>query len=153
MCIAEVTTMAKCPNTGVPEEFCTCALNHQRNKQIEKGFAQLKELREFRCVFTDNIASLIRRAKVLGFDIAIDAAKVDAGLNDGRSDRSLHRLGLAADFNLYRDGVYLRDSEYHADLGKFWKQLHPLNRWGGDFRDKDGNPDGNHYSMEYQGRK
>jgi hypothetical protein len=62
---------------------------------------------------------------------------------------SLHELRLAVDLNLFRGGHYLTDTQSHAPLGAFWKTLHPLNRWGGDFA----NADGNHYSMEYAGIK
>jgi hypothetical protein len=63
---------------------------------------------------------------------------------------SNHQVGLAVDLNLFKDGVYLQTTEDHARLGAFWKALHPLARWGGDFRPK---PDGNHYSFEYNGVK
>jgi hypothetical protein len=62
---------------------------------------------------------------------------------------SLHRLKLAFDLNLFKDGDYLTKSEDHAILGQFWKSLHPLCRWGGDFK----KPDGNHYSIEHEGVK
>ncbi len=77
-------------------------------------------------------------------------AKAGVGIRN-----TLHGLRLAVDWNLFKDGVWLQDSEDHRQLGTFWKTLHPLNRWGGDFRDKDGKPkpDGNHYSMEHDGVK
>jgi len=68
---------------------------------------------------------------------------------------SLHELGLAADINLFKDGMYLTTSDHHKPLGEHWKSLHPLCSWGGDFKDKKGNskPDGNHYSIEHGGIK
>jgi len=63
---------------------------------------------------------------------------------------SLHTHRLAVDLNLFRDGRYLTASEDHQPLGHYWKSLHALNRWGGDFKPR---PDGNHYSMEHEGRK
>lgn len=77
-------------------------------------------------------------------------AKSGAGIGN-----SLHLVGLAADLNLYRDGNYLSDSAAHAFIGAKWKSMHELARWGGDFKDAEGKPkpDGNHYSLEYQGRK
>lgn len=62
---------------------------------------------------------------------------------------SLHMDRLAIDVHLFRDGEYLALTEDHAELGAFWKTLHPLCRWGGDFKSR---PDGNHYSISYQGR-
>jgi hypothetical protein len=48
---------------------------------------------------------------------------------------------------LFRNGEFLETTEAHKDLGEWWKQQHPLARWGGDFRD------GNHYSFEWEGIK
>jgi hypothetical protein len=69
--------------------------------------------------------------------------------------RSLHLDGLAADVNLYINGNYQSDSAAHKSIGDKWKTMHPLCRWGGDFKDRLGRPkpDGNHYSIEWQGRK
>lgn len=63
---------------------------------------------------------------------------------------SLHCDRLAVDLNLFRGGAYLSATEDHAPLGTYWKTLHPLARWGGDFTPK---RDGNHYSFEWRGRK
>jgi hypothetical protein len=63
--------------------------------------------------------------------------------------KSLHTQRLAVDFNLFREGVFLTASEDHRPLGEFWKSLAPDTRWGGDFS----KPDGNHYSLEFEGRK
>lgn len=76
-------------------------------------------------------------------------ALVNNGKNNGVVN-SVHSVGLAVDLNLFRDGIYLSSSEDHAKLGAYWKTLHPLARWGGDFRPR---PDGNHYSFEYNGVK
>jgi hypothetical protein len=62
---------------------------------------------------------------------------------------SLHCIRLAIDLNLFEDGKYMTDSDAHKPLGEYWKSLHPLCRWGGDFS----KPDGNHYSIEHDGRK
>jgi hypothetical protein len=61
--------------------------------------------------------------------------------------RSTHKLRLAIDLNLFKDGVYLTSTEAHRHFGAWWKAQHPLARWGGDF---DGG-DGNHYSFEHDG--
>ena len=60
---------------------------------------------------------------------------------------SCHGLRLAVDFNLFKHGKYLTDTSDHEVLGAFFKTLHDLARWGGDFGD------GNHYSFEWHGRK
>lgn len=63
------------------------------------------------------------------------------------SSRSCHQLKLAIDLNLFRAGVYLTRTEDHRELGEWWERQHPLCRWGGRFQD------GNHYSLEHEGRK
>jgi hypothetical protein len=63
---------------------------------------------------------------------------------------SLHTQRLAIDLNLFKDGEYLDKSDAHAPLGVYWKSLAPDCRWGGDFKPR---PDGNHYSIEFGGRK
>ena len=60
---------------------------------------------------------------------------------------SLHTKRLAIDLNLFTNEEYQSDSKAYETLGKFWKTLDPLARWGGDFK----NPDGNHFSLEYNG--
>lgn len=62
---------------------------------------------------------------------------------------SLHIKRLAIDLNLFIEKIYQTESEAYKPLGEYWKSLHPLCRWGGDFS----KPDGNHFSMEFQGVK
>jgi hypothetical protein len=69
----------------------------------------------------------------------------------GGHPRSAHLRGLAVDLNLFKDGTWLTRSEDHAPLGEYWKNLHPLCCWGGDFAPP--KVDGNHYSIEYEGIK
>ncbi len=113
-------------------------------------------LREQRCLFTRLLAQLITWANANGYETSIEEvmrskaqALSNAASGTGISN-SLHLIGLAADINLYRNGEWLTRSEDHAPLGQHWKSLHPLCRWGGDFRPR---PDGNHYSLEWHGRK
>ena len=83
-------------------------------------------------------------------------AEADANAAAGVGiSKSLHLIGLAMDINLWRNGVYLTDSVDYQVLGTYWKSLHPLCRWGGDFKDAQGRPkpDGNHFSIEWEGRK
>jgi hypothetical protein len=60
---------------------------------------------------------------------------------------SIHRDGLAADINLYKDGVYCEGAEEHTQFGEWWEAQHPEFAWGGRFRDA------NHYSLKWQGRR
>jgi D-alanyl-D-alanine carboxypeptidase len=66
---------------------------------------------------------------------------------------SLHLRGLAIDLMLFIEGVYQTNSEAYRPLGEKWKSMHPLARWGGDFKDPRGNPkpDGDHFSIEHEG--
>jgi CDGSH-type Zn-finger protein len=63
---------------------------------------------------------------------------------------SLHYQGLAKDLILYKDSEYLTMTEDYKFAGEKWKSMHELCRWGGDFR-KPG-PDGNHFSVTYEGK-
>ena len=99
-------------------------------------------------IFAHNVALLICHAYALGYQLSLGNT-TEATSFAG----SLHPLRLAIDLNLFkRSGerwVYQTASTAHKELGEFWKSLHPLNRWGGDFSA----PDGNHYSMEHGGRQ
>ena len=63
---------------------------------------------------------------------------------------SLHCKRLAVDLNLFVGDIYQMESEEYAVLGAIWKGLNPLCRWGGDFKSR---PDGNHFSIEFEGVK
>lgn len=63
---------------------------------------------------------------------------------------STHRDGLAADLIIYIGGRPSSNRAHFEPLGVFWTGLHPMLRWGGDFK---GFPDLGHFSHEWQGRK
>jgi hypothetical protein len=76
-------------------------------------------------------------------------AQADANAASGAGiSNSLHLKRLAVDLNLFLEGVYQNQSEAYSELGAYWKGLHPLCRWGGDFKTR---PDGNHFSLEHEG--
>jgi hypothetical protein len=91
--------------------------------------------------FTKMTALLILYAYERGYELTFG----DAWARDSHSDNSCHYIRLAIDLNLFKDGVYLTKTEDHTFLGEFWESIGGA--WGGRFRD------GNHYSMEYKGRK
>lgn len=67
---------------------------------------------------------------------------------------SLHYDALAADINLFKDGVWLKNTDDHKQFGEFWESLDPDAFWGGPGPKEDGlRNDGNHYSFTYQGKK
>lgn len=99
-------------------------------------------LKEARILFTSLIIKLIADMIEKGYKPCVGKD----GLKHMKN--SLHYEGLAIDIDLYdADGNYLSKTEDHAEFGYYWKTLHPLCAWGGDFRD------GNHYSLSFGGRK
>jgi len=110
-------------------------------------------LREKQVLFVNLVARLIQFADLCGYELtfgeayrsAEEAARL-AALGKGIK-KSLHTSRLAIDFNLFRDGRYLPGTESHRVIGEWWEQQHHLCRWGGRFGD------GNHYSLEHEGRK
>jgi hypothetical protein len=110
-------------------------------------------LRQKQSLFVQLAGTLIKQAQSLGFELTFgeayrspeEAARL-AALGKGIRN-SLHTVRLAIDLNLFRDGVYLSSAEAHRPLGEWWEQQNPLCRWGGRFSD------GNHYSLEHEGRK
>lgn len=104
--------------------------------------------------FTSLIPCLILHAHRLGYDVTLGDAYRDPRLHGAMGEkkgyghsRSGHKIRLAIDLNLFKDGEYLTSTEDHKELGEFWESLHPLCRWGGRFND------GNHYSLEHDGVK
>lgn len=87
--------------------------------------------------------------KIRGGELQRDPRIAAANATNGTGiSNSLHIDKLALDLNLFKNGHFLADTADHAESGAHWKSLHPLCRWGGDFK----KPDGNHYSVAYAGR-
>lgn len=113
-------------------------------------------LREARCAFSIQLATLVLRASDFGLDIAFDEVADRVTEKDPTSDHmkgSLHEIGLAADLLLYKDGRYLTDTLDYTPLGELWEEMGrqanlPL-AWGGRFK----NRDGNHFSFSWLGKK
>lgn len=110
-------------------------------------------LRQKQSLFVRLIARLIDHADSLGYELtfgeawrseweATRLARAKLGIR-----LSLHRDRLAVDFYLFKNGLWLTTTEAHRPLGDWWEQQHPLCRWGGRFGD------GNHYSLEHDGRR
>lgn len=112
-------------------------------------------LRELQSLHVRLTAQLIEFAYKLGYELTWgqtvrteSEAESNAASGAGIKN-SLHKVGLAVDLNLFKDGKWLSNSEDHKPLGDFWKTLNPLCCWGGDFQKKDGN----HYSITFNGVK
>ena len=84
------------------------------------------------------------KAYELGYEITFGEAFRLPTATHGHP-KSLHKVRLAVDLNLFKDGNYLTDSEDHRPLGEYWEYIGGA--WGGRFGD------GNHYSLEHEGRK
>lgn len=65
----------------------------------------------------------------------------------GASDtmESLHLLSLAQDYNVFVNGKLTYEKEALQPLGDYWESLNPKNRWGGNFRLKNGKNDTPHF--------
>jgi hypothetical protein len=105
-------------------------------------------------LFARLVARLIDKAYELGFEVSLGDAFRDPRVHGAMGVRksyshpsSAHKIRLAIDLNLFKDGEFLEQSEDHRPLGEWWEQQHPLARWGGRFND------GNHYSFEHNGVK
>ena len=111
-------------------------------------------LRQKQSRFARMVARLIDKATDLGFEVTLGDAYRDPrvfgapGTKQGYGNpRSCHKLRLAIDLNLFKDGVFLGTTEAHMLLGEWWESMGGA--WGGRFS----TPDGNHYSFEWDGSK
>ena len=94
--------------------------------------------------FTQAIGKLIEQAYLLGYGLTFGDAFRGPSVPYGHP-QSCHRKRLAVDFNLFKDGKYLTETEDYLELGEYWESLHPYARWGGRFND------GNHFSFTHDG--
>src|SRR5579872_1296271 len=121
----------------------------------------MSELHKLQVLHTRYTALMIGWATAQGYEIAWGEtlrSPVQAAANAATGvgiKNSLHELGLAVDLKLFKNGEYLTDSADYQLLGEYWKSLDPQCCWGGDFKDEHGNPrpDGDHFSITYQGIK
>jgi hypothetical protein len=112
-------------------------------------------------LFSQLLPRLLDEAHRLGYQVRLkelyrpeEMAEIYAKRGVGIKD-SVHCIGLAIDFILFRDGQPLWDSIDYTEVGEFWEGVHPLCRWGGRFLDYKGDPapDGCHFSLEHGGVK
>lgn len=101
-------------------------------------------LRQKQSKFAHMIALLILHAEQLGYQVTFGDCYRDSRCGYGKKN-SLHKQRLAVDFNLFKDGRYLRSTKAHEPLGLYWESIG--GSWGGRFED------GNHYSLEHNGVK
>ena len=107
-------------------------------------------LRKRQSQFALNVAFLILEAEKRGYEITLGDAFRDKrvhgeyGEEKGYSHpKSTHKVKLAIDLNLFKDGHYISNDEGHRELHEFW-----VEKCGGSPMIE---KDPNHYSYEYQG--
>lgn len=103
----------------------------------------MSELGEKREQFTHNLYLLLGKMYEKGYRPRFDIEHCKHMKN------SLHYQGLAKDVLLFdSNNIYLSKTEDHKEFGEYWESLSPECRWGGRFKHP---PDGNHYSVTFQG--
>ena len=90
--------------------------------------------------FSKALAQLILYAYEQGYEISMG----DVWAKTGHKVNSNHYIRLAADLNLFKNGVYLTDGTGHAILHDYWDTLGGAKRIDKDL---------NHYSFEHEGRR
>lgn len=109
-------------------------------------------LRAKQSKFVGMVGQLIAYAYSHGYELTLGDGyrdpRVFGALGESKGygkANSNHKIRLAIDFNLFKDGNFLSSTEAHRPLGEFWESIG--GSWGGRFND------GNHYSLEHEGRK
>jgi len=109
-------------------------------------------LRQKQSRFAGMVARLIDKAREMGYEVTLGDAYRDPRVfgelktfKGYGNAASCHKLRLAIDLNLFRNGLFLPDSKDHEPLGAWWESQGGT--WGGRFQD------GNHYSLEHEGVK
>ncbi len=102
--------------------------------------------------FAKLVPRLIDKAHAIGYEVTLGDAFRDPrvhgalGVKMGYGHpRSAHKVKLAIDLNLFKDGIYITDSTGHQQLGEWWEKQNQDARWGGRFSDF------NHYSFLHEG--
>ena len=88
-------------------------------------------------LFMRLLPRLIDKAHELGFEIRGGDLFRDPrvhgqmGVKQGYgAPNSCHKLKLAIDLNLFKDGAFIQTTEGHRELGEWWEKQHELCRWG-----------------------
>lgn len=109
-------------------------------------------LREKQSKFVKMLTDLLDFAHTRGYEFTLGDAYRDERVHGKWGEKksysaanSLHKLRLAIDLNLFKDGRFLTETKDHEPLGLYWESIGGT--WGGRF------DDANHYSLEHQGYK
>lgn len=121
--------------------------------------AEVSALRDTQSLFVKLLGQLIDHAYAQGYELTLgEGYRSD---HRGHMENSNHYIALAQDLNLFVNGVWKDHECPEWDvLGAYWKTLHPLCRWGGDFMIRNSitgkeepMADLNHFSLEWNGVK
>jgi hypothetical protein len=109
-------------------------------------------LRKKQSKFARMVADLIIHAYYLGYEITFCDAYRDPRVHGGMGERkgygsanSCHKLRLAIDFNLFKDGVWLQGydaTKAYNELHDYWDDIGGSRRIPNDL---------NHFSLEHNG--
>jgi hypothetical protein len=109
-------------------------------------------LRQKQVRFARMVGELIEHAFALGYEVTLGDAYRDSRVHGEIGEKkgyghpkSCHKLRLAIDLHLFKDGVYRIDTRSHQPLGEWWEARGGT--WGGRFNDA------NHYSLEHDGMR
>lgn len=102
----------------------------------------MSELLRKQMKFSRMAPRLLLHIEIMGYDCTLGFTERCMNCPVGIAN-SLHHKKLAIDINLFKDGVYLRDTASYEFLGVYWEAMGGT--WGGRFGD------GNHFSIEHEG--
>lgn len=103
--------------------------------------------------FTRMVGQLITWAYQNGYELTVGDAYRDARVHGDWGKKlptsyaaaySVHKVRLAIDLNLFRNGQFLTSDADYAPLHDFWDSIGGSPRIPGD---------GNHFSLEHEGRR
>jgi len=110
-----------------------------------------KTLRQKQREFLPMVARLIEYAYANGYELTIGDGYRDPRLHGAVGEKkgygaanSCHKIRLAIDLNLFKDGKYMTATNDYKLLGDFWESIGGT--WGGRFSD------GNHFSISHDGK-
>lgn len=95
-------------------------------------------------IFVKMVSQLINYIYSKGYECSFGHALRCNDCKIGKKN-SNHKIRLAIDLNLFKDGKYYPKTEDHKEFGQYWESMG--GSWGGRFQD------GGHYSIEHNGMK
>lgn len=109
--------------------------------------------REKQSKFSRMLIDLKVKAIELGYELTEGDGYRDPRLHGKYGEKkgygkafSLHKLRLAHDYNVFKDGRWLTDGNQFPDLGAYWIEI------GGEWGGSGDRADGNHFSLSHDGR-